>query len=154
MANRKEFRHHPDGIIYINDISIPLEEFVKENPDYELPQDYTGREYVQGEYHRLYNFRDETFLDKKWKEGDTYIKDYTKYKNKKKELEEKALAEVEAEHEKEREINEQEKIVKNKAIDEKVENERIEREEEMEKKREEERKLFEKGKKLREEENV
>lgn len=80
MKEKKQFRHHPDGWIYINDLEVPLEDFVKEEPKYNLPKGWIGREYMQGEFHRLYDERNEKFLEKEWKEGDEYIKDYKKYK--------------------------------------------------------------------------
>ena len=40
------FRHHPDGFIYIDDVSIPLSEFLIEEPAYTLPnQRAIGRNY-------------------------------------------------------------------------------------------------------------
>ena len=40
------FRHHPDGTIYIDDVGIPLSEFLIEEPAYALPnQRAIGRNY-------------------------------------------------------------------------------------------------------------
>jgi len=78
---KKQFRHHPDGWIYINDLSIPLEDFEKLEPEYKLEKGWIGREYFQGEFHRIYDGKNEKFLDKNWKEGDKYIRNYPKYKS-------------------------------------------------------------------------
>ena len=67
------FRHHPDGLIYIDDVTIPLELFQRLEPDYRLPDGYVGREYDPGAVHMLYtgNRADPRPLD--WAEGDRYI---------------------------------------------------------------------------------
>ncbi len=72
----KQFRHHPDGWIYINDLVIPLKDFVSKNTEYKLPRGWIGREYIKGEMNRVYSSNNEEFLDKEWKDGDKYIKQY------------------------------------------------------------------------------
>ena len=39
------FRHHPDGLIYINDVYFLLSDFLIEEPSYSLPPSAIGREY-------------------------------------------------------------------------------------------------------------
>jgi len=49
------FRHHPDGIIFIDDLAIPLAKFLELEPDYPaLPAGVTGFEYVQAGRHFAY----------------------------------------------------------------------------------------------------
>lgn len=76
------FLHHPDGRIHINTSEVTLEEFLEEHPDYELPEGFTGQEYVQGKFHRVFNERDEDFLEDTWENGDTYISEYSIFKDK------------------------------------------------------------------------
>ena len=76
----KSFRHHPDGYIYINEIEMKLEDFLKENPDYSLPQGFIGRDFVEGEYHRVYDSKDEEYLEVNYKFGKKVVKDLKKYK--------------------------------------------------------------------------
>lgn len=42
------FRHHPDGIIYIDGEPVGLSDFVAVQPGYELPAGVAGVDYVQG----------------------------------------------------------------------------------------------------------
>ena len=98
------FRHHPDNLIYINDVLVPLEEFIKKNPKYSLPDGYIGREYVQGKYHRVFNGKDEEYLDVVWKEGDKYINEYSIYKTLEKNINDKIVQDTEMLHEQERQV--------------------------------------------------
>jgi hypothetical protein len=65
------FRHHPDGWIYIDDIQIPLDLFLEQEPDYVLP--FIGREYAQGKSHFLYTKTDQKGGEYPWNPGDVYI---------------------------------------------------------------------------------
>lgn len=68
------FRHHPDGIIYINDKSWSLEDFQTLEPDYSLPSGMKRREYVQGVRHSLYTEDDgQTGGEFPWTFGDEMI---------------------------------------------------------------------------------
>lgn len=40
-----KFNHHPDGRIHIDDVTIPLGEFLKDEPDYQLPDGAIGMRY-------------------------------------------------------------------------------------------------------------
>lgn len=80
----KNFRHHPDNIIFIfdgtNHYQCSLDEFLLHNPNYNLPEFFIGREYFQGKAHRLYTSKNEIFLDNEiWEEGDGYIDDAHNY---------------------------------------------------------------------------
>ena len=48
------FRHHPDGRIYIDDVMILLSEFMIEEPEYSLPAKTIGRNY-DGSRHIITN---------------------------------------------------------------------------------------------------
>jgi hypothetical protein len=120
MKNKKEFRHHPDGVIYINGVSLPLEEFVKEYPGYSLPEGYIGREYVKGKFHRVYNSKSEKFLDKNWEEGNEYIKEEQKFKEKKVKLEKEKRLERESKLWEQVEQNYYNTLKRNKEVDERV----------------------------------
>ena len=74
------FRHHPDGIIYINDISLPVEEFLIIYPEYTLPKGAIGQEYIQGVSHRIFDGSNEKYLKKSWEDGDQYIMQIDKFK--------------------------------------------------------------------------
>lgn len=76
----KSFRHHPDGVIFIdNDFQCTLEEFLIFEPDYILEEGFIGREYIKdseffGEtINRLYTKRDEFITNFDWEEGEVYI---------------------------------------------------------------------------------
>ena len=74
------FLHHPDGRIHINSASLTLEEFKEEYPEYKVENGYIGQEYVQGQFHRVFNDKKEEFLSKVWPEGNTYIARYAHFK--------------------------------------------------------------------------
>lgn len=128
--------HHPDGRIHINDVWLIEEDFLEEFPEYTLEGPWTGQEYVQGKFHRVFDSKNEEFLDKDWKDGDEYIKKYKKIKNKKekikkdKEDERKAKyeAEVEASRAHTAEINKVKEEMNDQVLQE-IENKRLEREE-------------------------
>jgi hypothetical protein len=67
------FRHHPDGIIYIDDFSEPLTEFQIDEPEYSLPEGYIGRDYLPGQYHILRTGDSTVAGPCPWPEGDAYI---------------------------------------------------------------------------------
>lgn len=68
------FRHHPDGLIYIDDKRFTLDEFLLLEPSYSLPEGFKRREYVQGERHSLYTNDDiQIGGDFPWTQGDGYI---------------------------------------------------------------------------------
>lgn len=50
------FAHQPDGYVYI-DTSVPLPAawYAERHPDYSLPDGMVRREYMQGQYHRLFD---------------------------------------------------------------------------------------------------
>jgi hypothetical protein len=91
------FRHHPDGKIIFSDSALPmdafsvsLENFKKKRPTYNLPnkaspasasEKIIGREYVQGEYHRLFS-KDSQFAGEfPWLEGDAILANANFYKD-------------------------------------------------------------------------
>lgn len=67
------FRHHPDGIIYLGDLQLPLDRWLQLEPTYSLPEGATGREYAPGEKHLLYNGSDQWGGEFPWQEGDRYL---------------------------------------------------------------------------------
>jgi hypothetical protein len=67
------FRHHPDGWIYIDDLQIPLDLFIEQEPAYRIPEPFTRREYVQGKGHFLYTKEDQVAGEFPWGQGDVYI---------------------------------------------------------------------------------
>lgn len=77
---KKSFRHHPDGIIYINEWNCTVEDFLVVEPDYRLPKGYIGREYIQGEINRVYKEGEEKYLGKVWEVGDLMISKIEEYK--------------------------------------------------------------------------
>lgn len=74
------FFHHPDGIITIADFSYPLSQFLIDEPAYSLPPGMIGRDYVQGEYHRLTNGRSQFGGPMPWDDGDRYIANAETYR--------------------------------------------------------------------------
>jgi len=78
-AYAETFRHHPDGIIYIDGQAIKLTEFMIEEPDYALPPGFIGREYVQDSHHRVNTGSGDEVLDTVWLEGDVYIVNLSVY---------------------------------------------------------------------------
>lgn len=75
-----QFRHHQDGVIYINDnFQCKLEDFLTLEPDYKLPEGIIGQEYFQGKTHRVYTENSEDLLDPVWEEGDKYISKVEEY---------------------------------------------------------------------------
>src|SRR5690606_16475707 len=75
-----QFRHHPDGLIYVNDVEIKLADFLTLEPEYALPEFFTGREYFPGALHRLYTPKSEIFLPDTWETGDAYIAKVEEYR--------------------------------------------------------------------------
>lgn len=74
------FRNHPDGIIYINNLQIPLEFFKQLEPNYLLPDGILSREYLPGKYHRLFNEDGQWAGEMPWTEGDEYLRKTNQYK--------------------------------------------------------------------------
>jgi hypothetical protein len=73
------FQHHPDGVITINDLQYALDEFLVDEPDYQLPEGYIGREYVPGERHMLFTSTRADPQPLTWPEGDGYIAKVAEY---------------------------------------------------------------------------
>lgn len=74
------FRHHPDQIIYINNLQIPLEVFKQLEPNYLLPNNILSREYLPNKYHRLFNEEGQWAGEMPWAEGDIYLAKANQYK--------------------------------------------------------------------------
>jgi len=74
------FRHHPDNIIYIEDQSFDLAEFVTYEPEYKLPQTAVSQEYIPGVKHVVY-MQDGGVLSfaETWERGDQYIAKLDQY---------------------------------------------------------------------------
>lgn len=67
------FRHHPDGIIFIDEVQISLAEFMIDEPLYSLPAPYIGRDYNElTKKHRLYTSNSQS-PGEDWPEGDVYV---------------------------------------------------------------------------------
>lgn len=73
------FFHHPDGLIYIEQLQLPLDFFLQLEPEYSLPSSATHREYRQGKYHRLYDDENQWGGEFPWKEGDRYLSKVADY---------------------------------------------------------------------------
>jgi hypothetical protein len=96
MKKKKEiFKHNPDGYIHINDWICELEDFVKENPEYKLPEGFVGREYVKGKMHRVYTETTEKFLGEEWENGDRYLQQAESIKKKILSIDEKEIERTE-----------------------------------------------------------
>lgn len=68
------FRHHPDGIIYIDEKSIPLSLFLEQEPSYVFPDGYRYREYIQGVRHfMITNSCAQVGGQFPWEAGDNFI---------------------------------------------------------------------------------
>lgn len=49
------FKHHPDGRIYIGSLSMTLDDWLLDEPDYPaLPAGFIGREFIAGERHYIH----------------------------------------------------------------------------------------------------
>jgi len=73
-----EFYHHPDGLIRIAGLEMPLDQFLIDVPGYSLPAGIIGRHYIPNKRHFLYDGKSQFNggLDKDtklWSEGDAYI---------------------------------------------------------------------------------
>lgn len=74
------FHHTPDGLIVVDGFSYPLNNFLLDEPAYALPAGMTGRLYIQGQVHFLYDALSATTrcVDRNprplpWLEGDAYL---------------------------------------------------------------------------------
>jgi hypothetical protein len=74
------FRHHPDHLIYINNLQIPLSFFKQLEPSYSLPDGIISREYLPGKYHRLFDQDGQWGAGTVWEEGDKYLAKLDEYK--------------------------------------------------------------------------
>ena len=70
-----QFKHHPDGRIYVDGAFIPLEDFLLFEPTYQLPEGWTGQFYDPvKKLHNLFNSTSEKRMNStNWPEGDSYI---------------------------------------------------------------------------------
>ncbi|GEM_PF-2231386 len=73
------FRHHPDGLIYINELCLPLLFFQQQEPGYVLPEGATGREYVPNIRHILFDGSSQWADAMPWPEGDGYLAKKAQY---------------------------------------------------------------------------
>lgn len=74
------FRHHPDNIIYINTLQIPLDFFKQLEPNYSLPEGILSREYLPDSYHKLFDERGQWAGEMPWVEGNVYLTKVNQYK--------------------------------------------------------------------------
>ena len=70
------FREHPDGLIYINNKCLKLEDFLSFEPSY---QSVGCREYKPGEHHRIFCNGSQTGGEMPWTEGDQYLAKEAEY---------------------------------------------------------------------------
>lgn len=75
------FKQHPDGLIYLNDLRLPLEFFTQLEPEYALPLGATHRTYEPGKAHILYNDSDQWGGELPWSEGDRYLSKEAHYRS-------------------------------------------------------------------------
>jgi len=73
------FQHHPDGIIVIDALKIPLAFWLTQEAAYTLPEGYRGRIYEQGIRHVLYTANTAFPQPMPYAEGDTYIANSATY---------------------------------------------------------------------------
>jgi hypothetical protein len=73
------FRHHPDGLIYLGNLELPLEFFVSQEPGYSLPAGAIERSYTQGDRHVLFDRANQWAGEMPWVEGDTYLAKTAQY---------------------------------------------------------------------------
>lgn len=94
------FQHHPDGWITMNDFSYSLEEFLTDEPTYQLPNGVIGREYMPGERHVTFTNNTAFPQPLTWPEGNQYIANVEKYRTaynqRQADAEAAAIAEAEA----------------------------------------------------------
>lgn len=74
-----QFQHHPDGLIYLEDLCLPLEFFLKQESGYSLPDGMTHRLYVQGKHHLLYSSDSQSAGEMPWLKGDRYLSKIADY---------------------------------------------------------------------------
>lgn len=74
------FFHHPDNIIYLENLQLPLDFFLTLEPNYSLPPGATHQEYKPGEYRRLFNSDSQWGMNTEWLEGDRYLSKVEEYK--------------------------------------------------------------------------
>lgn len=74
------FRHHPDQIIYINNLQFSLDFFKQLEPNYLLPEGILSREYLPDKYHKLFDERGQWAGEIPWREGDIYLAKVNQYK--------------------------------------------------------------------------
>lgn len=75
------FKHHPDGLIIIDDFMEPLAEFLIDEPTYVLPSGVIGREYIPGRYNNLLTGDSVIPQPFPWTEGDGYIAKKEQYRS-------------------------------------------------------------------------
>lgn len=69
----KQFIHHPNNKIQINNSIVDLEVFLFIDPSYKLPDGMIKRIYIQGKQHILNDGKTDYPQNKVWVEGDVYI---------------------------------------------------------------------------------
>ena len=74
------FRHHPDGLVYIGALVLPLADFLIEEPAYTLPARMISREYLPGVKHTLYDGVSQFAGPLPWADGDRYLANELNYK--------------------------------------------------------------------------
>lgn len=74
------FRHHPDGWITLNGFIYPLSEFLIDEPAYALPAGMIAREYVPGQYHRVFDGQSQFDGGYPWPDGDLYLSRVAQYR--------------------------------------------------------------------------
>lgn len=73
------FRHHPDGLIFLGAVQLPLKPFQAQEPNYALPAGAIGREYIPNERHILFDGYSQWAGDLPWEEGDRYLSKVADY---------------------------------------------------------------------------
>lgn len=69
----KQFIHHPNGKIQVNDTVVDLEVFKFISPMYKLPDGMIKRTYIPGVLHVLNDGKTDFPQEKQWTEGDVFI---------------------------------------------------------------------------------
>lgn len=71
---------HDSSGIYLDNLHLPLHFFLLQEPDYSLPKKASGRVYIQGESHYVFDLDSSTYLPIEWAEGDKYLSKIEEYR--------------------------------------------------------------------------
>lgn len=73
------FRHHPDGLIYLDELTFSLSFWLAQEPEYTLPAGAISRYYSPLDRHTLSDGSSQWGGDLPWTEGDRYLDSKDRY---------------------------------------------------------------------------